>query len=391
QLKLDRTTTSKKQYKRFLTALGKSLLMNRIRVSYGNEQEDYYDYRYQYKDSLNNISKSNDLEYVWEKGLNFPLPKHVFSSIFENKKLNENQTKLLSQLKQNNFPLFTVVNSDKKMIIAEPSEQLISNQGVIDQLYQWYSNKFLCQEDHRLSYQALFFTNPLDALEYKNHIEYKNDKYKLVSNSNNLYVFPSSLDFYYKLITKNQVKVQFNVIPDLKELGNLVYKYQYKNNLFFHKKQAYSECSFQGQPIYLIQPIFVKHKYTNQVKKIEYFYEVKNSNINQDYKAIFVNYEIALLAWQKFIQKYSDYKMPYKPQVLVYNLEDYLGDYVKDNKSQSNRILFVPGLESYQFLQSGIGFAQTTIIEKCADILVYLKVCFKRMIWSLTSKQPVNF
>lgn len=375
--KSNSVTVFKKQDRKFLADFSKSLLMGRIKVIFTNKK------KYRYENCLIDDSSVKAVKYIWRKGLNFSLPKLFSNFIVCNRRLNNRQVQLLSQLKYNNFPLFTVINNSNQMVVAEPSEQLISNKSLIDQLYQWYSNNILSLRENKQTYQALFFVNPKDALEYKNYIKYK---YTLVGLKANLNLFTSGLDLYYKLVISRLVKIQFHIIPDLKELGRLVYKYQHKKNVSFHTKQKYSKNSFQGQPIYLIQPVLVKHRYTAKVQRINYNYQLKNNSSNQIYKTIFVNYRVALLAWQKFIQEHSDYKFPNKPQILVYNLEDFLKTYT-DNENQGRNLLFIPGQESYKFLKLNM------YLESPKGIIrrwIYLKTITKKIIWSLTSKQPVN-
>nr|YP_010904240.1 hypothetical protein REQ04_pgp136 [Catenella fusiformis]WCH57491.1 hypothetical protein [Catenella fusiformis] len=381
QLKSDDTTVFKKQYKKFLANFSKSLLTGRIKVALEHSS------KHKQNDYLTRDPNITEIKYIWKKGLNFSLPKVLFNFVAQGKKLNNKQIKLLNDLKHNHFPLFTVVNNRNQMIIAEPSEQQISNRNIIDKLYQWYSNHFLWLQETKPTYQGLFFTNPKDALEYKNYIKHK---YKSIGIKTKLDLFTVGLDFYYKSVMTAPLKVQFYVIPDLKELGELIYKYQYKKNISFHTKQRYSKNSFQGQPIYLIQPVLAKHRHNATIQKISYNYQLKNNSSSQVYNTVFTNYEVALLAWQKFIQEYSEYKLPNRPLVLVYNLENFLKTY-ENSEDQNSKILFVPGQESYKFVKLNMcSRSPKNIIDMYVNKFIYLKMFAKRIIWSLTSRLPVN-
>nr|QVY58101.1 hypothetical protein [Eucheuma denticulatum] len=382
QLKSDGIAVYKNQYKKFLLNFSKALVTGRIEVSLSNNCEER---------NINNNASMPEIKYIWKKGLNFllPKPKYLLKYILSSNKfkyLNGTQISLFNELKKSNFPIFTIVNDVNQIVVSEPSEQLISNISPFDYLYQWYYSHFLSIECDKPSYHALFFVNPEDAMEYKEYIKHI---YKPINPNTRMSLFASRLDFYYKLLITSHPKIKLNLIPDLKELGKLIYEYQYKHNISFHKKQIYSKSSFRGQPIYLIQPVLVKHKHTKNVQMLEYRYISGSKHEDKDYKTIFMNYKIALLAWNKFKQQNINYYLPDQPPILVYNLEDFCKAY--NDKRIDSHLLLIPNEDTYKFLKSNLPLRSSdSIYMKFKNKLINYKTRIHHIIWSLTSRQPVS-
>nr|WCH56090.1 hypothetical protein [Calliblepharis sp.] len=383
QLKSDGLAIYKNQYKKFLLDFSKALAASRIEVCLSDNNTKY----------TNNSYLNNEIKYIWKKGLNCLWPNHLLSFLlkyYKFIKLNNKKLKLFHKLQFNYLPLFTVVNNSYQMIIAEPSDELIYNKSIIDKIYQWYYHSLFTETNNQPLYEGLFFINPQDALEYKQYIQYK---HTTVSIKHNLNLLTCNLSFYYQLFYKSPLKIQFHLIPDLKELGKLIYKYQYNHNISFHKKQIYNKYSFQGQPIYLIKPLMTKNKKNKKIEIVRYNYSMNKKVQNKPHEFIFLNYDIVLLAWQKFIEENIEYKLPKKPPVLVYNLEDFLNKYNDQNKQHSymNNIIFIPSEESYNCLKSNLSLKlQKNLQENCLHYIDIVKMLIYRIIWSLTSKQPVN-
>nr|QVY58303.1 hypothetical protein [Kappaphycus striatus] len=383
QLKSDGLAIYKNQYKKFLLDFSKALVTGRIEVSCENNSN--------VKKIDNNFS-SSEVKYIWKKGFNCFLPqtKYLLSFISSNNKfkyLNATQKNLYNQLRNTNFPVFTIVNNLNQIVVAEPSEKLIASTSPFDKLYQWYYSHFLWTQYNRPSYHALFFINPQDAIEYKEYIKYIN---KPMNKNIIMNVFASRLDVYYKLLITSNSNIKLNLIPDLKELGKLIYDYQYKKNISFHNKQIYTRSSFKGQPIYLIQPILVKNKYTNTMQTLDYNYVSELKGHDQNSKTIFMNYRIAVLAWNKFKQQNSDYHLPDKPTILVYNLEDFLNIY-NDKEMNTNNLLIIPNEDAYKFLKSNLKLgSSSSIYMKFRNQLIGCKTFINHVVWSLTSRQPVS-
>nr|YP_010904039.1 hypothetical protein REQ00_pgp135 [Caulacanthus ustulatus]WCH57290.1 hypothetical protein [Caulacanthus ustulatus] len=374
QLKSDGITLHKSQYKKFLGKFSKALVTGRVEASFSNKE---------------NYLPVHEVKYVWRKGLNFSLPGNLLESIVNqknSKKLIHNQAKLLKKLDQQKFPVFTVVNNNNQILIAEPPEKLVNNYNFIDRLHCWYNSYFGKLQNHKPVYQSLFFINPQDAMEYKIYIE---NQYKLVSPNTHFYLMTTKLNDYYQLANSLKQKVQLCLIPDLKELGELIYKHQYSSNISFHVQQKYAKYAFQGQPIYFIKPTSVKDMKKNQLTEIKYNITLQNGQENID--TVFMNYNTALLAWKKFIHYNKNYKLPNTPQILVYNLEDYLNAHLSNLKNQANSFLFVPSKDSYVFLKSNLLLqSDNNIYQTLINKLTICRLFINKIIWSLTSKQPIN-
>uniref|UniRef100_UPI003002AA9B hypothetical protein n=1 Tax=Anunuuluaehu liula TaxID=3049639 RepID=UPI003002AA9B len=381
QLKSDGIAVYKSRYKKFLFDFSKALISGRIEATL-QQQKD-----------INTVSNNvTEIKYIWRKGLNFSLPKNIFNFLLYKRQLdfpNPTQLVLMKKLQQNKLPVFTIINNFNQIVVAEPSNELISKRGPINQIYQLYYDNFLWEKDHKPVYEGLFFVNPEDALEYQ---EYIKNKHINSSKYNNLNVFASGLDFYYKLVRISPPRVQFHLIPDLKELGKLIYKYQYYKNITFHNKQKHGRYFFQGQPIYLIQPILSKNKQTGKMNLVKYVYSLSRNETKQEYEAIFMNYQVALLAWQKFIEQNCNYNLPNKPNILIYNLEDFLKLYENNSDICNKNLLFVPIQESYEFVKANTSNkSQRNVSQILLKQFLRLQIITKRIVWSLTSRQPINW
>nr|WCH55296.1 hypothetical protein [Hypnea brasiliensis] len=383
QLKSDGLAVYKNQYKKFLADFSKALSLGRIKVIFSNSDKD---------DQINNVL-DHEIKYIWKKGLNGFIPQNLLSLLFEynhKRVYNNKRLKLLDNLHLKYFPLFTVVNNSSQMIIAESSDELIYKKNLLDKLYQWCFYNFSFYSNNQPKYQGLVFINPYDASEYKRYIEYKD---KSINKQSNLSILPCNLNFYYQLFYQLSSRIQFYLIPDLKELGELIHAYQYKHNISFHKKQKYNQHSFQGQPIYLIKPLMVKNKKNNQIELVKYNYSFNKKLNNTINEYVFFNYDVVLFAWRKFLKDNISYNLPNQPSVLVYNLEDFVDD--NSNRYDQNLYLksciFIPSKESFDFLKSNWFLkSQKTTYENFMYNITAIKTIINRVIWSLTSKQPVN-
>lgn len=380
QLKSDGLSISSKDYKNFLSHFSKALINNRIKIS-----SDKVKSNSKLKGSTNIYTR-----YIWKKGLNFSWPekKSYLFSIFAKQLISASNNQLVEYLSINKLPIFTVINNLNQIILSESSNEILVSNNLIDRLYNCYSKYFLSDITNRIKYQALFFISPNDALEYKDYIKSQNN---LAYEKKLMNLFTTRLDIYYNLMRVRMKYVDFRLIPDLEELGKLVSRYQYYRNIKLHKNQYCTKATFQGQPIYLIRPILAKNKITGKLELVKYFYLNDNYKDNVKYSAIFMNYKTSLLAWQKFRQQMFNYHLPIKPHLTVYNLESFIKTYDQDPSLSEKQILFVPSVESYFYLKNQINVNKKfSIIDKIINKFSYVKVFSQRMIWSLTSRQPVN-
>lgn len=378
KLKSDGLLIYSKEYKNFLSAFSKALINDRIHFSLDviNEKK--------LKTNSDTYAK-----YIWRKGFNFAWPDSncYLLSLYKQKYLsNSIKSNIHNTLFMYNIPIFTVINNLNQIILSESSNEILLQRNFIESLYYLYSKYLLNKTTTQVKYQALFFINPNDANEYQDYIH---NKYVKLKQKSILSTFSSRFDIYYRLMQIQMKYVDFRLIPDLEELGNLVYRYQYHKNVAFHEEQQYSNKSFQGQPIYFIQPVLAKNKKTGKIELINYEYSNHKQNT---YHAVFMNYKTALLAWQKFRQQMFNYNLPNKPSILVYNLESF----IKNNNNLSsinlNKILIVPSVQSYSYLKNEINIKnQFSMSNKFLYYYSYIKMLGQKIIWSLTSKQPTSF
>nr|YP_009293868.1 hypothetical protein Ahnf_071 [Ahnfeltia plicata]AOM65556.1 hypothetical protein Ahnf_071 [Ahnfeltia plicata]UAT97337.1 hypothetical protein Ahn.pli.Chile.pt_010 [Ahnfeltia plicata] len=378
KLRSDSISPDKSKQKKFLADFSKALVIGRIEASVIKD--------------ISSKTKNSYIKYVWRKGVNLPSPNN-WSGIFENKRYSsfpsKMQVNLMQKLKANQFPVFTLVNGFNQIIVTEPSEELLINENLLDKFYKWYHDNFLWQKDYKPVYEGLFFVNPSDAEEYQ---EYTASKYINSSRQYNLNLFASGLDVYYRMVRTSPPRVQFRLIPDLKEVGRLVRKYRNKKNITFHHKQKYGRNYFQGQPIYLIQPVLSRSKASNITQLVKYTYKIGRSNNEIESDTVFTNYDTAVLAWQKFRHEHSEYKLPSVPKLMVYNLEDLLSRDESDISISQKNYFFVPAQESYYFMTNNE--IKQSKISKSSYLnhkMLYAKVWAKRILWSLTSRQPINW
>lgn len=346
--------------------------------------------------TTNNAKESKEpltVKYIWKKGLNIKKPKY-WNGLWQNQRTpnfpNKFQNILLTQLQSNQFPIFTVINGFKQLIVAEPANELIKRNNIGNSLYEWYYDRFLWNKDIGGIYEGWFFINYQDAEEYKNYIA---DKYATSTKQNKLAIMFTGVNFYYRLNRTAPPKTEFRLFPDLEEVANLLTKKAYRNNIIFDKKQNYGRYYFQGQPIYMIEPMTCKIKNSRKSEVVNYYYQTSEYNQKIQHAPIFFNKETALLAWKNFYQSNSKYHLPSQPILRVYNLEDFLKD---QEQKVPDKFLFIPSQDSYQQIKSDYLKEQNmnsyqSITQNSSSYFLTGKLWLKRIIWSLTSRQPPNW
>ena len=370
-LKAEGASIYNSHHKEFITNFGKALTLGRI------------------KSSSTNIHINNNqqyIKYIWRKGLNFPLIKYM-KQIVQLK--NQRDNNIVSRLEQYSFPLFTITNTFNQLILAESPDMLIGKKTSLDLLYNWFIKRIYIDSNSQPVYQGLFFVSPDDAKEYKNYIY---DKYLSVKTENKLKVFSSRLDVYYNLTRNKHIGIRFRLIPDLKELGLLISKYRYYRNLRFHPNQIVGKDFFQGQPIYIIDPISVKNKISKSLDLVNYNFPKSDDNVKTDYITIFMNYKTVITAWQKFRESVKLYDLPMQPKITVYNIESFIKDLEKKDEKINQNYLIIPAQESYNFVKTQAkNRLSMNTLDKISKKLIPLQIMVKRIVWSLTSRQPTNW
>jgi len=381
KLKVHGLSINSQEYKNFLAEFSKGLISGRIKITFNNLDTQTL--------KTNNVTS---LKYVWKKGLNLSWPnkESYLASLCTNRRFpNKLQQNILKNLSKNQLPLFSVINNFNQIILSESSDEILIKKNILDYIYQWYSKYFLNIDSNKVNYQGLFFISSKDAEEYKEYIQHK---YKSSNESKNLKIFATKLQLYYKLVRSKFNYIEFRLIPDLVELGQFVSKYQYYNHIKIHSNQHCTKNAFQGQPIYFIEPILAINNKTKKIEFIKYTYPYKKLNQQLDYKAVFMNYKTAMLAWQKFRQQMFIYDLPIKPKLTTYNLESFIKQCEFNPQIDTETILFVPSIESYLYVKNKIQLnIKINWIQRLMNNYSSLKLISQRMLWSLTSRQPTNF
>nr|YP_009394094.1 hypothetical protein [Rhodomela confervoides]ARW62656.1 hypothetical protein [Rhodomela confervoides] len=361
------------EYKSFLQRFSKDLLNGNIQILTNVKDRSSI--------SLLNRNDVIYLKYNWLKFLNFNLlnSKKIIHNVYNESKYNE------TNIAHQSLPIFILINSNNEIVLSESPDQLRKSNDLfnlsIQSLGKVSSTKKL--------YTGLVFINPSDALEYK---EYINAKYSSSTRLNQIRIMPVTINLYFQLMNLRKRNVEFRLIPDLKELSDLVYKYRKYQYLSLDSNQNYGHNYFQGQPVYLIKSIRAKSRKNKDLKVFNYLYSSdKKKNLSQ-YEAVFFSYETAMDAWKKFVEENKDYHLPVRPSIYVSNLEKFIKtSYYKKNHS---KIIFLPSIDTYKFLKR---YLQSNIQNKSninywmTNRIVYIRTLCYRVFWSLTSRQPMNW
>nr|YP_009502186.1 hypothetical protein [Porolithon onkodes]ASB29787.1 hypothetical protein [Porolithon onkodes] len=308
--------------------------------------------------SLNTPKKTFfSVNYSWSKV--FQLQIFKAQNLF----INSNHIKTVQALldyriKTQCLPVFTISNHLGQMIIAEPSKS-------------FYGTQYKQDSDNVISkmYHGFFFMNYEDAEEYLSYIQ---NKYNL--NNQSLKIFTCDFNTFYRIMGSLSKEISFRLIPDLNEVSKLIKKHRYNKNLLFYKKQKQGRRFFQGQPLYFV-------KYNNGY--------LRHVLSNKEYKLLFTNYNEALKI-SSLLQNNFSPPLLQKPQIIVYNLEQFINDQLDQAESYKDRFLVVPSKDSYVFTKKYHIYRNDQLIRnKCMESLSYINLWMKRVLWSLTSRKSV--
>lgn len=309
----------------------------------------------------------SSVQYVWRKSFNLKQEKILsfFQSDPRKDYFKSAKKYFVSNAFADHFPLFVVSNYLGQMIISEPPTELEKSRDMFDYIVPRPQSKRL--------HQAWFFTSFEDAQEYMASIA---DYYDL--KKDHLKIFICSFSNFYDIVNKFGNKVYFRLIPDLKEVSDLVRKYRTYRNISFHKRQNYTSTSFQGQPLYVLK---TKQRYGD-------FYSNIGLNSLGNHHLLFTNYVTACNVLKKITDKSFALKKLHKHDFLVYNLESFIQDELsKDNPTSS--FLLVPSENTYWFTKKYFLQKKANMINyNISKRLLSIHLWSKRVLWSLTSKQP---
>lgn len=359
-------------YKNFLVELSKALLNGKLQISIDDNKTNSDLFKYD-----NHIY----MKYIWRKGLNlsFTNLRHKQAKIDKLDIVSSNK------ITHHSLPIFAITNESNELIMAESSEEILFHKSFIALCLNWFKISLFQNVSDKKKYMGLLFINPEDANEYRQDILYK---YSTSSRNSDIKYFIGYLKLYYQLLHASIYNTEFHLIPDLKEVSDLIYKYQHYSHLYFDKSQKYGKNHFQGQPIYLIKSVLAVNKNTQQKDLVNYSYNIKYDSNIQEYQAVFLNYKTALFGWNQFRELHLNYKLPTKPSLYISNLEEFLNNYKTSNKN----IIFVPSSDTYQFITQHIKLNKTNKINQLfIQNISYIKNSMIRAMWSLTSRQPTNW
>nr|YP_009294264.1 hypothetical protein Palma_072 [Palmaria palmata]AOM67704.1 hypothetical protein Palma_072 [Palmaria palmata] len=379
KLTRQRSASTKDKQKRFFIDFNKALVSDPISASGITARLPHH------------FELNSPVKYIWKKGFNLQkprfLPRVSFSSLSRSTP-KITHVKLLQSLTNSHLPLYVVVNGFKQIIIPGPPNDFSNKETFNNVLRQWYHNTFLENQNEHVAYQGWFFVNPQDALEYKAFIANKKNG---TSTESPLGILPTRFDSYYRLNRKVMPRTEFRLFPDIEEVEKILYAPKYKKNLVIDSRQNIGTSSFQGQPIYLIEPTKCSVKGGNQKINFIPHYKMPMNSPTEASNPIFLTKTSALNAWAKISAKYPEYRLPSIPKLRLYNLEDFLKDQ-EVQESPENFILMpgpgssIPNLESLQLINSH-GKLQHIEAVSSRPILAS-KLWLHRLVWSLTRRKP---
>lgn len=320
---------------------------------------------------IQNTNKLQYIQYVWLKS--FSIIQFNLFKANEVKYYFNNFLKIFDKnVSFNHLPLYTISNNLGQMIISEiPKRPNMKN--------HMFEPK-LINTDNSNIYESWFFINFEDAQEY---MQYITKYYNFSGKQNPLKIFPCNLKTFYKLSAKYSNKILLRLVPDLNQVGKLLYKYRYSNNIFFHKKQKYGSDYFQGQPIYMI--VDKTKKNVNQ----DLYYNMNSGTTKCNYSLIFTNYNTALKIWKKMKAKLGNNKIYNKPKLVVYNLESFLKDQINTTPGNSYKLLLVPSENSYSYVKKEhLIKKHNKAYDNFTNLYSFFQLWTKRIFWSLTSCHP---
>ena len=295
-----------------------------------------------------------------------------------------NQKLLMEKLDK--FPVFTVENNLRQLILAYPPETFIKNYG--DKLYDWYYRIFEWEKDTRATTLGFFFFNPEDAKLY----EYNIRKFGALSAQDlGVKIRTSRLSIAYKLNRTSPPETRFMLLPDLKEVGDLIttYRHQYGRKMQFHHKQKISKDGFANQPIYIIQNIQIRTGLFSK-KTIKYQADLAN------HYYLFLSLEGAEAAWNIFCKSNPDLRLPKKPNLLVYNFHGFIKDYEQNPDLSYKDFVLAPNRETYELIQklkineANKGGLQYFYENKIAPHLFFIKLWINRFRLVLLHAPRIN-
>ena len=238
-------------------------------------------------------------------------------------------------------PVYTVVTDENELIMAMPRTSDYGN--VFKWLYKKYYEYFVWKEDNGPISMALFFMNKEDASLYMHSIGKTDPK---AAEKGKIKIQATTLDQAYYLNRTLPMGQQAKLIADLAEVGKTVFSFIPNKFYTPHIKQTYTKTEFIGTPIYTINLSLSKNIYNNGTS------EVFKKDIEQYINRVFFKIKDANLAWEKICTTHKDVKLPVRPNIEIYNLEEYLEDLEKSPVKAVKKIKFTPSFNTMRTIKT---------------------------------------
>lgn len=353
----------------FLNKFSKDLINGRIDVKFNDSFI-----------KLLNYSNFSYLKYSWHKTLHFQILKIVH---FKNNVISfflNDKVFLLNR----SIPLFVLSNDSNEIIMSESVNQ-ISKLGYLSTFYDNFTYKLFSNSGSKKSYTCLIFVSHNDAIEYRDFLKYKNS---FSTNSLNIKVVPCNLGLYFNLKLFFADSVDFRLVPDLKEVSNLLYKYRKYRHISFDQTQKYGRNFFQGQPLYTIKELNFKNLKKSSLMDKKSCFLISTEKYN-NLNTFFLNYNTVKNTWKKFREENQNIRLPKDPQISVSNLELFIKRSEKEKEISGT--VFLPSIETYRFIKEYLIFnlkKQSNLSNWLSNTGLVMKTMCCRIFWSLASRQP---
>nr|YP_010337219.1 hypothetical protein MW575_pgp056 [Pseudoerythrocladia kornmannii]UNJ16804.1 hypothetical protein [Pseudoerythrocladia kornmannii] len=332
--------------------------------------------------------KNTDLGFhPWRKNFNVPTPKRL-NFLKKNRRtpnwLTTNHKAIVKSLKST--PVFIPVNGFQQPILGVPFSEYYMN--AFDRIHFFVFEWFLWKNDE-LSLpvtKGFVFFNPQDSSEFLSVAQQSSPRSS--ARYAPLQLFAINLGLAYKWSRTSAPRVQFRFVPDIKEVGDLVSHHQYNKNIKCHTSQIINRKKFKGVPIYSIEPVV--SKINNKQVSIEYAGDLHP--IEKKRKMLFTSLDTVYKVWENFREQYSEFQLPKQPNILVYNLEDYIQDCESILSKECQDFRIVPNEQSYLFARKLNHEDKKTFIHfnykyKLLPSVRKLKLWSKYVFWSLTTTE----